>query len=236
MAMKTEATSPIGASSVILLRDAESATPRVLMGKRKSTARFMPNARVFPGGAVDPEDVAAAALLPAGDTLPDRCAARLAQDPRGDFDGVTLALAAIRETFEETGLRVGRLDPSATALAQPEMGASWAAFAASGARPQVSGMIFVLRAVTPPEMRIRFDARIFVVDADAYATDLEDFSGASGELEDLRWLTFSEAVAAQMPFPTSLALAEVMAKSHKDPDRPAPFLDQATETGVIVGL
>ncbi len=225
---------PRAAASLILIRDATSATPRVLTGKRKASARFMPDARVFPGGAVDREDDAAASLVAPDAALAPACAERLGVEPRGAPGAAALALAAIRETFEETGRRVGVAeDPGA---APEAAGASWTAFAASGARPRLSGLVFILRAITPPSMKIRFDARIFVVDADAHALELDDFSGADGELEDLRWMTFSEAVTQPMPFPTVLALAEIMAGAHLDPARPVPFLDQATERGVIVGL
>lgn len=226
---------PRAAASLILIRDAASATPRVLMGKRRKTARFMPDARVFPGGAVDRADAAAAALVAPGDALALPCAERLSADARGAPGAPALALCAIRETFEETGLRIGAA--AADLAPAPEAaGASWAAFAETGARPRLSGLLFVLRAITPPQMKIRFDARIFAVDADAHALELDDFARADGELDDLRWLTFSEAVIEPTPFPTTLALAEVMAGAHLDADRATPFLDQETNAGVIVGL
>ena len=227
-------TPPSPAASLILIRDAQSETPKVLMGKRRATARFMPDARVFPGGAVDPEDAAAIALLADGDALPPACAARLAKDPRGETTGATYALAAIRETFEETGLRIGS---ASDGLAAPEgAGESWRAFVEAGMRPSLSGVTLVLRAITPPQMKIRFDARIFVVDADVHGVDLDDFSGASGELEDLRWVTYAEAAPSPMPFPTALALAEVIAGAHLQPERAVPFVDQATSRSVITGL
>lgn len=225
---------PRAATSLILVRDAASATPRVLMGKRRSTARFMPDARVFPGGAVEEADATAAALIRPGEGLAPICAERLSRDVRGAPSAEALALSAVRETFEETGVRVGAAASNAGAGAAVDP--SWAAYLAAGVRPRLSGLVFVLRAITPPTMKIRFDARIFAVDADAYALDLDDFSRADGELEDLRWMTFSQAVALPMPFPTALALAEVMAGAHLDPARPVPFLDQGTERGVIVGL
>lgn len=226
---------PRAAASLILIRDARSQTPRVLMGKRGSKARFMPEARVFPGGAVDEEDRAAVAMLPAEDALPEDTARRLGVAPRGAPEPRALAMAAIRETFEETGLLVGAR-ASGPVAAPAAAGESWAAFAAAGVEPRLAGVALVLRAITPPQMKIRFDARIFAVDADAHALELDDLSGASGELEDLRWIDYNDAVAGQLPFPTALALAEVMAGAHLDPARPTPFLDQETSCGVIVGL
>ena len=225
---------PRPAASLIMVRDADGADPRVLMGRRQASARFMPNQRVFPGGVVDREDSAAATMLPEDDALQPSCAERLVACAVGAPNAQALALAAIRETFEETGLRVGVASASCDAPAAA--GESWAAFARGGVRPRLCGLRFALRAITPPTMKIRFDARIFVVDADAHAQDLDDFSGASGELEDLAWARFSEAVAHPMPFPTSLALAEVMAGAHLDPERPVPFVDQSAERSVIIGL
>ena len=65
---------------------------RVLMGQRGAGAVFMPDKFVFPGGAVDPEDLALAAAL----------------DPGTEADlARALPLAAIRELWEETGLLLG---------------------------------------------------------------------------------------------------------------------------------
>jgi len=70
-----------------LLRDG-AGTVEVLMVRRPETARFMPTAWVFPGGAVDPADVAAAAG---------------AADPC-----LPWKLAALRELAEETGITLTR--------------------------------------------------------------------------------------------------------------------------------
>ena len=47
------------AATVIVLRD-RHVTPHILMGQRGAKAAFMPNKFVFPGGAVDTSDDAAA--------------------------------------------------------------------------------------------------------------------------------------------------------------------------------
>jgi 8-oxo-dGTP pyrophosphatase MutT (NUDIX family) len=83
------------AATLVLWRDG-AAGPEVLMGRRPEGSAFMAAKWVFPGGAVDPADLAApAAAAPA-------TAARLAREstcPPG-----ALIAAALRELHEETGL------------------------------------------------------------------------------------------------------------------------------------
>jgi recombination protein RecT len=70
----------VPAASVLVLRDEPL---EVLMMRRRADASFVPNAWVFPGGAVDDED-----RVP-GDEL------------------ATMRIAAARELFEETGVWLG---------------------------------------------------------------------------------------------------------------------------------
>ena len=201
------------AASVILLRD-RGGTPAVLMGQRGAKAAFMPNKFVFPGGALDAADRAIRLAEP----LPARCMARL----RSDADPALaepLALAAIREVWEETGLLIGKPDPSAPARAEaaPE---SWRSFLAAGAVPSGAGMRFVFRAVTPPGRPRRFDARFFTVDADRVIGDMDDFSRASDELSHLQWIPLSRVRGFDLPFITEVVLAEVEA-ALKEPGRNA---------------
>ena len=58
-----------------------------------------------------------------------------------------VALAAIRETFEETGLAIGVLNPGAANNPPP---GAWSKFAATGVTPALEAIDFLARAITPP--------------------------------------------------------------------------------------
>ncbi len=202
------------AATVILVRRG-AGEPRILMGQRGRGAAFMASKFVFPGGAVDAED----AEIPAGRPLAPDTAARLGH--RAD-PGLAhaLAMAAIRELWEETGLALGCPEGARPEAAGPD----WDTFFEAGHRPAADGLEFVFRAITPPGRPRRFDARFFHVDATRLAGDAEDFALARGELSHLRWLTLSEARALDLPFITEVVLAEIEARL-ADPgsDRPVPF-------------
>jgi recombination protein RecT len=89
------------ASTVMLCRDAESGIETFLL-RRSAASRFVPNAYVFPGGTVDPEDAAEPPVAP--DEL--RRLFRMASPPSERMQG-SLVAAARRELFEETGVRLG---------------------------------------------------------------------------------------------------------------------------------
>jgi glyoxylase-like metal-dependent hydrolase (beta-lactamase superfamily II)/8-oxo-dGTP pyrophosphatase MutT (NUDIX family) len=84
---------PRPAATVLLLRDTPGGL-EVLMTRRSPSASFAPSAYVFPGGAIDPADAQAH----------DAAARRPTQ---GDA-GLTQAIAAIRESFEELGVLLAR--------------------------------------------------------------------------------------------------------------------------------
>jgi 8-oxo-dGTP pyrophosphatase MutT (NUDIX family) len=206
---------PRDAASLILVRRDGGGAPRVLMGQRGSAARFMPSKFVFPGGALDPED--RALTLPGA--LQETCARRLAQaSPNGL--GLPLALSAVRETFEETGLALGLHDPDAAATLAAAASGTWQHYFRRGVVPCLERLRFVFRAVTPPTRPVRFDARFFLADAADVIGDLDDFSEAEEELAHLQWLTLSEARELDLPFITTVVLAEVEARL-ATPDWPA---------------
>lgn len=208
---------PRDAATVVLVRR-DGAVPRVLMGQRGAGASFMPSKFVFPGGAVDEDDHHLARAL--GLTPPDalRLSARLGRWTAPDIAAASV-LTAVRETFEETGLIIGH----AGARPPVALPRDWESFFATGHVPAVGSFSFIFRAITPPRMPKRFDARFFMIDISALANDPDDFSAASGELAHLHWLPIEEARALPTPFVTGVVLAEVEARLMGEHDRPAPF-------------
>jgi 8-oxo-dGTP pyrophosphatase MutT (NUDIX family) len=214
------------AATVIVLRD-RMTSPRILMGQRGAKAAFMPNKFVFPGGAVDAGD----ADITLGTPLPDLCHARLKEDSASDMSDA-LAIAAIRELFEETGQILGHKQ-AWRGTPPPD----WLGFAASGHTPSAAGLQFVFRALTPPGRTRRFDARFFLVDADALVTDPDDFSAASDELTHLQWVPLEDARAFDMPFITEVVLSEIQARV-ADPAAPqsVPYFKNKDEESLFLRL
>jgi len=194
------------AASLILLRDATT-EPRILIGQRGLKAAFMPSKFVFPGGAVDPGDAAIPVARPLGAPCASRLEARLREGCAATVPAA-LPRTAIRELWEETGLRLGRPDPRAADLAAT-VHPDWRGFLAAGLLPDAGALSFVFRAVTPPGRPRRFDARFFLAHAEDIAGDPDDFSAASDELSHLRWVPLAEARAHDLPFITEVVLAEV---------------------------
>lgn len=216
------------AATVIVLRD-RATRPKILMGQRGAKAAFMPNKFVFPGGAVDPDDQ----NIPFARPLAQPCAARLEDDPTDGIPGATpgaLAAAAIRELYEETGQVLAR----AGAWSEPPD--TWSAFAQHGL-PDAHPLQFVFRALTPPGRPRRFDARFFLIDADALASDPDDFSAASDELAHLQWVPIDEARSFDMPFITEVVLAEVQGRVADLSAPPSvPYFKNSDEANLFLHL
>ncbi len=211
------------AATVIVLRDRDT-RPHVLMGQRGAKAAFMPNKFVFPGGAVDLAD----GTVPLARPLPALCAARLSEEADPGL-ARALAVAAVRELFEETGQVLGV--PAAWPGSVPE---DWSDFARTGHRPAADRLQFVFRAITPPGRPRRFDARFFLVDAGDLASDPDDFSGAEDELSHLQWIALDDVRGFDMPFITEVVLAEVAARArdHTPPDS-VPFFRNNDEESLF---
>lgn len=210
---------PRDAATLIIL-DRSGKTPKVLMGRRHDSHKFMPGKYVFPGGRVDPAD----RRMPVAGILDGATEARLmkrVQRPTA-VRARALALAAIRETYEETGLLLGTRDFGGTDL--PLEGA-WADFAAHGVLPVLEPLHFLARAITPPRRPKRFDARFFVVDHSAICHRVEGVVGPDSELVDLVWVTLAETAAMELPVITRVVLDELAEAVREGfaPGRPIPF-------------
>jgi 8-oxo-dGTP pyrophosphatase MutT (NUDIX family) len=208
------------AATVILVRRTPEGA-QVLMGKRGVTAAFMASKFVFPGGAVDPDDLA----LETDVALGAETARRLAVDTAPEV-ARALPLAAVRELWEETGLLLGRPDPGAAARPVPE---GWRPFFALGVVPHTAALSLVFRAITPPGRPRRFDARFFVAEASTLAG--EDREPTGEELSHLAWLDLAAARALELPFITEVVLgelSEILATPGIDPARRVPFFRQGS--------
>jgi 8-oxo-dGTP pyrophosphatase MutT (NUDIX family) len=175
---------PRPAASLVIVKTIDGA-PNVLLGRRRPTQVFAPGTYVFPGGSVDAAD----GTLSTAHRLADserNCLLQHLESDAAPLAPEAFALAAIRETFEETGLIVG------TPSTQPPPSATggWPGFYASGFAPTLAGLSVIARAITPPGRTRRFDARFFLIMADAIAHD----TGANdGEFDELIWLPFEAA-------------------------------------------
>jgi len=201
---------PRDAATLIVLDHAGPGEARVLMGRRHGGHDFMPGKWVFPGGRIDPSDFRA----PFASDLRPEVAARL-QKTASPLRARALALAAIRETFEETGLLLAK-----RAAARPSVG-PWREFLGLGALPDLAALDFVARAVTPPMAPKRFDARFFLASADKLIS-LEREADC-GELDEIAWVELSAARELDLPSVTRFVLAELDLRL-TNPDRAAPYL------------
>jgi 8-oxo-dGTP pyrophosphatase MutT (NUDIX family) len=153
----------------------------VLMGRRSRRAAFIPDFFVFPGGRIDPADHAVRPATPLDPGAAKRMAVR--RDPRF---AETLAIAAVRETFEETGLLLAEAGDIGS-VAHPE----WAQWRARGLAPGLHRLAYFGRAITSPISPIRFHARFFIASADALRGEL----AGSGELSELGFYPVAEVLA-----------------------------------------
>ncbi len=148
------------------------AEPHMLMGMRGAKHRFMPNRLVFPGGRVDRADL----IAPFATPLPE-ATERALRKKANETLARALASAAARELREETGLSLGN-------------------------PPHLGGLHYLARAVTPPGLPIRFNARFLVVEEHHVRGEL----GGDGELDGLRFYGMTEALGLQLALPTRLVL------------------------------
>jgi 8-oxo-dGTP pyrophosphatase MutT (NUDIX family) len=204
---------PRDAATLILL-DHSGAAPRVLLGRRHRGHKFMPGKFVFPGGRIEACDRQMSIAGPLDAIVEEKLNART-QRPSPAF-ARALALAAIRETFEETGLALGVTDHGAPANAPAGV---WARFAATGVFPALDGLDFVARAITPPRRPKRFDTRFFVADAALIAHRTPDIVHAEAELVELVWTPLDEATSLDMPIITRVVLSELAAAARSGMSR-----------------
>lgn len=194
---------PKDAATLIII-DRSGRVPQVLVGRRHHGHRFMPGKFVFPGGRIESGD----RRMPASGSLHPRAeAALMARVPRSSLQrGRALALAAVRETFEETGLLLGTKEHGAPDLV-PE--GPWTAFREHAVFPDLDALQLVARAVTPPQRPKRFDTRFFAVDRNSVVGEVPGVVHAEAELVELTWVSIADAKQLELPAITTVVLDEL---------------------------
>jgi 8-oxo-dGTP pyrophosphatase MutT (NUDIX family) len=200
---------PRDAATLIVIRR-DGLKPRLLMGRRNRGHDFMPGRWVFPGGRIDRSDY----RVPHAGALKPETERRLRHGAT-ESRAKALALTAIRETFEETGLLLAK-----AAHPTPRAG-HWGPFLAQGALPNLTPLDLVIRAMTPPGYAKRFDTRFLVAPAEALLT-LEPQADC-GELDEIAWLDIDEALGLDLISVTRFVLRDI-AERLRNPDRPAVYL------------
>jgi len=173
---------PRHAASLILWRGSPE-DPEVLMGRRHMKHRFMPNVLVFPGGRVDRADHRAAAL-----TEPKPGTRAMLERKAPPSLARALAVAALRELFEETGLVLGERR-------------------SEGVAGDLGALDYLCRAITPPDRAMRFNARFLVAPGETAQGSI----AGSGELEELGWYTLDQLASRPVAGITAKVLWELRA-------------------------
>ncbi len=216
------------ASTVVLLRDAPAGGVQAYLLRRRASMRFAPNMHVFPGGGVDPAD-ARADVGWSGPPLAEIAHALKAEPPLAR----ALVCAAVRETFEETGVLLAGPDADSSvgsgagpiadvtgpewdeerrALEAHETGLA-AVLAARGLAVRADLVLPWARWITPVIEPRRYDTRFFV----AALPPGQEPRGATREADRMVWMSPAAALARResgellMLPPTAFTLGELAA-------------------------
>lgn len=213
-------------AATLILIDRAGPTPRVLMGKRHEAHKFMPGKFVFPGGRIEPGDGRIASASELDPVTAEKLAACLRRPSKAGARAI--ALAAVRETFEETGLALGARENAG----KPMPAGVWSDFASHGVTPSLEHIHFVGRAITPPRNKLRFDAHFLAADATAIAHRVDGVVSPNSELVELVWVPVREALNMGLVAITRVILRELENRVAQGfgRDLPVPFY-QFTRTG-----
>lgn len=201
---------PIREAATVVVARGGASFLEVLMVRRDRSASFAPGAHVFPGGAVEEID--------------DSQEAREVVSWSGHPEEFRWRAAGLRELFEEAGVLVG-VAPIDTRLRGE---AIYSAIAEIGARLDADALEYLANWVTPVGPPRRFDARFYVLAADADAVPDD------GEVFEAEWVAPSEAVRRadagewQLEFPTRFILTTMSALESAD-----ELMRMAAETEVV---
>jgi 8-oxo-dGTP pyrophosphatase MutT (NUDIX family) len=221
MTVDHEVTPRLAATTILVC--ARGDQPEILLLKRGEHARFMPNAYVFAGGALDLNDESAE-VYALCNGLDDALASERLELPA---NGLRFFVAAVREAFEECGLLLAyddrgdiadlsSWDESRLRETRLKIATGRLTFAelcrGQGWRLAVDKLAFFSHWITPPG-RVRFDTRFFLCSAPRRQTACL----AGTEMSQLVWRTAAEALAEHaskkllLMYPTRAILKEIAA-------------------------
>ena len=210
-----EAVAPRAASTILLLRDSPGREIEVFMMVRHYEIDFNSGALVFPGGSVDKGDqeiIANPALYSGGEGL--------------DAAALSFRIAAIRETFEESGILLAHAGGSGDLVDAERAGEIEAGhrtalcdgkttflkvLADNGLRLALDELVPYAHWITPEGMPKRFDTWFFLAAAPPAQIGAHD----GRESTDSIWLSPREALAGgesgrfKLPFPTTRNLVKL---------------------------
>jgi 8-oxo-dGTP pyrophosphatase MutT (NUDIX family) len=197
---------PRHAATVILLRE-ERDSIEVLLTRRHEQMSFMGGMWVFPGGTLCPADTsnAALALIPEPETLGCERFVDLQRQPLPQSLCLGLAMAACRETFEETGVLLAttaeghdirgellaRMHERRRAIvSQPELFATF--LQEEHLRIDLERLLYWAHWITPSAVPKRFDTRFFVARLPPEQVPAID----AIEATEMVWMTPASLIAA----------------------------------------
>lgn len=196
---------PADSASLVIV-DKRDGVHQVLMGKRSDKHVFYPGAYVFPGGRVDSDDAIMPAAVEPSPEVIARLKIRMSGRP-SDRRARAIALAGIREAYEEAGILFGK--PGKTTKPVPK---DWQGFVDHGLLPDPTPLVYFMRARTPPRRPRRFDNRFFAVDVSAITLDLPRDKRPTDELGDLVWVPLTDVKSLHLPNIQQVAMEELQAR------------------------
>jgi len=206
---------PRPASTILLLRDSAEQEIEVFMMVRHHEIDFNSGALVFPGGSVDKGDqeiIADPALYSGGEGL--------------EASALSFRIAAIRETFEESGIllarphgskalvdakRAAEIEANSRAALSEGKTSFLKVLAENGMALALDELVPYAHWITPDGMPKRFDTWFFLAAAPPEQVGAHD----GRESTDSIWLSPREALAGgesgrfKLPFPTTRNLIKL---------------------------
>jgi len=180
--MNTSVVPKESASLIIIKNTAKSA--KILMGKRNSFHRFMPNKIVFPGGKLDEIDIKTSDQIR---KIPGFKKLSLSNNQLDKH--LAHYFCALREAYEETGVVIGCDNYNFftdKCLKSREL----------SDYPSIDKIKLIARAITPPHSKIRFDNKFFLVNA-KYISNYNSIN--SNELLDIDWYDLDKIINLDIP-------------------------------------